>query len=130
MTADIRRAWHDASPAQRAEVQELATQLHAELGMSVILGRLDDYRGEPEYALWRSLSRGGTRLEEWWGRIRAARTWRERVVLIARLPLVNQQHLAAILGHKPSVRELIGEFFARPMRAIRSELGKRRGAAR
>lgn len=116
---DVVKAWDEADPGRRGEVEKLAGALHARVAMGAATGRIEDFRAYPSYRLWRAVSQGGTRSEEWWGRLRAARTWRERIRLATRLPLVNTEHLAIRLGHTPTARQVAVEFFARPSRALR-----------
>ena len=116
---DVHRLWTDASPETRLMIEAEIDALDARLAWDAAVGDLDRHRGEREYRLWRVVSRGGTRAEEWWGRVVAQPTLRARLAMIARLPLVNVQHLGHRLGHQPTRREIVVEFFARPVRGIR-----------
>ncbi len=119
---DVNTVWRKATESQRAAIVDLVQRLDAGLGFAAAVGGLEAYRGHPEYALWRVASRGGTRIEEWWARIRAAPTWREALVLVLRAPLVNVDHLQMTLWRRPTRREIAREFFARPARGLTEEL--------
>ncbi len=68
--------------------------------------------------MWKVVGEGGSRSEEWWARIRAAPTFADAARLVARAPLVNVEHLAILLGRRPTRREIAAEFLARPARAL------------
>lgn len=125
---DVRSAWGDASPERRASVGALVRLLGAEVGFAAAVGQLDDYRDHPEYRLWQVSSRGGTRVEEWAARVAAAPTLRAKARVVAQAPLVNVDHLAAQLGRRPTRAEIAREFVARPVRGVREEIRRRRGA--
>lgn len=127
---DIAVAWDDAPPGQRRQVTELATRLDARLALAAALGNLDDYKTARGYRLWRAVSRGGTRFEEWRGRIEAASGLGERMRLMTRAVLVNVPHLAAVLGRQPTSVEIVREFFARPLRGIREQVARLRRTGR
>lgn len=127
---DVARAWDEAARPTRAAAEALAVRLQGEVAVAAATGRLEDYRGHRSYRLWRAVSQGGTRSEEWLGRVLAARTWDERRRLIARLPLVNTEHLTIRMGHRPSAGEIVAEFFARPARAVRERVASRRPGRR
>ncbi|MGA1827857.1 nucleotidyltransferase family protein [Microbacterium sp.] len=129
-TRDVAAAWEHAGPMEHSAIERLASDLEAHVAMAAAIGRLEDFRDHHSYRLWRAVSQGGTRSEEWWGRLRAARTWRERARLARQLSLVNTEHLAIRLGHAPTSREVAVEFIARPSRAVREWVGSRRGGSR
>lgn len=116
---DLRWLWMDASTETRSAIESEIDALDARLAWDAAVGDIERHRGDREYRLWRAVSRGGTRAEEWWGRVLAQPTLRARAAMIARLPLVNLQHLAHRLGRAPTWRQIIVEFFARPLRGIR-----------
>jgi hypothetical protein len=124
--------WWDAPEERRAEITSLVDDLDARVAFAASVGELDRYRGERDYRLWKVVSSGGTRSEEWWARVRAAPTVADAFRVIARAPLVNVDHLAARLGRPPTRREVIAEFFGRPARAIGEAWQgmQRRGARR
>jgi hypothetical protein len=127
---DIDIAWHSADPELRAQVEELVDRLDAEVGFAAAVGDLDAYRDRPEYELWRVAARGGSRLDEWRARIKAAPTWRSRVSVVLRAPLVNTEHLAMVLWRRPTRLEVVREFFARPYRGVLDEVRTRAGPRR
>ena len=119
---DIEASWGAADSDMRQEIQQLVEELDAHVGFAAATGGLDAYRDRPDYELWRVASRGGTRLEEWRARIKAAPNRRAALTLILRVPLVNTEHLEMVLWRRPTRREVVKEFFARPVRALRDEL--------
>jgi hypothetical protein len=121
---DVRRLWTDASPDRRAAIEAETDALQARLAWDAAVGDLERHRGDREYLLWRAVSQGGTRADEWWGRVVAQPTMRGRVAVIARLLQVNREHLALRLGREPRRREVIAEFLARPLRGIRESLAR------
>jgi hypothetical protein len=125
--ADIENAWVAADPELRRDVTLLVERLDAYVGFAAATGRLDDYRAHPHYRLWKVAADGGTRLEEWWARLRAAPSLLDALRLVIRAPLVNRDHLAMVLWREPTKTELVKEFFARPLRGIREEVGAWRG---
>lgn len=117
---DLRTVWLDAPEPRRAEILALVGEIGAEVGFAAATGDLDRYRDRREYLLWKVASHGGTRLEEWRARLVAAGPWRALRVL-ALAPLVNVEHLHEVLGRAPTPREVLREFFARPIRAAREQ---------
>lgn len=122
--ADPLRTWVDAPGLDRSAVEARIDLLRARVAFAAATGDLDSYRGAPDYALWRAITRGGSRGAEWWGRIRAADSVSSAVMIAARAPLVNVERLQHELGRRPTRREIIRAFFARPARALR-ELASR-----
>jgi Uncharacterised nucleotidyltransferase len=115
---DLAAAWYDASDERRVEMEALVEALDAPVAFGAALGRLDRYRGERDYRLWKVVSQGGSRSEEWWARVRAAPTFAEAVRVVAHAPRVNVDHLAYRLGRRPTRGEIAIEFFHRPAQAI------------
>ena len=68
---DLALSWTDAAPELRDAVEALVDGLDARVAFAAAVGDLDRYRGEPDYRLWKVVSEGGARSEEWWARIRA-----------------------------------------------------------
>lgn len=121
-----RSAWDGAPPELREQVTALVVDLRAQVAFSAGLGELEQYRGRREYLLWKVASRGGTRLEEWVARVWAAPTPRAALRLALRAPLVNREHLAIRIGHRPTRLDVLREFMARPYRGVTQELGRLR----
>jgi hypothetical protein len=118
---DIEASWGAATSPVRQQVVGLVERLDARVGFSVIQGDLDRYRGAPDYELWKVASEGGTRYEEWRARIRAAPSRRAALKVMVRAPLVNVDHLAILLGRRPTRGEIVREFFKRMRRAYRQQ---------
>lgn len=55
---DVHAAWRQASDVERAEVLALAADLKAEVALAAATGRLEQFRGRPEYELWRLYADG------------------------------------------------------------------------
>lgn len=121
--ADVKAAWEDAPADRQAQVRALVEELEANVAFAAATGTLEDYRKSRDYDLWAVSLRGGTRLQEWKARIKAAPTVREALRLALRAPLVNTDHLAMVRGHEPSRIEIVVEFFARPARGIAESWG-------
>ena len=124
--SDIEAVWTSADEAQRDEILAWVDRLDAGLGFSVITGTLDEHKDDPAYDLWRVAARGGTRLEEWLARVRAARGVRAKAGVIARSALVKVEHLTLVRGRPLTRGEVIVEFFDRPVRGVREQLARRR----
>jgi len=118
---DVDAVWGNATNERRREVEALVADLGAEVAFAAATGDLERFRGAPDYDLWRIARDGGTRLEEWVARIKAAPRWRARLHVAMRAPLVNTDHLAVRLGHAPSRTETLREFVARPLRGLAEE---------
>jgi hypothetical protein len=115
---DLAAVWTSADDDRRAAIRSLVAELHAEVAFAAATGELERYRHAREYRLWKVVSSGGSRSEEWWARVRAAPDLGEALRVVARAPLVNVDHLAARLGRHPTRREIVVEFFDRPVRAL------------
>lgn len=116
---DLVSQWTDASPQHRAEVNRLAIALSAEVALAAATGHLDRARGRRTYALWNVIVNGGTRAQEWRARVWAAPTFRDAILVVLRAPLVNIDVLSHRLGRPPTRSEIVREFFARPLTAVR-----------
>lgn len=115
---DVEAAWTNAPAEVQAEVGVLVARLGAEVAFAAATGHLDDFRDRSDYPLWKAVSAGSTRVEEWFARIQAAPTVRDKVHLVLRAPLVNIEHLTMLWGRPPTRTEVVGEFFARPVRGV------------
>lgn len=117
--------WSRATASEQARVRALAATLQAEVALAAGLGELENYRDHPSYALWRHVSTGGSRLDEWRARLAAAPNARARAKLLTDLFRVNRDHLRMELGHAPTRQELRRRQLLRVRRAAR-ELTERR----
>jgi hypothetical protein len=129
---DVKASWGAASSAARLQVLDLVSRLDAHVGFSVIEGNLERYRSAPDYPLWKVASEGGTRFDEWRARVKAAPSRRAALRVALRAPLVNVDHLAILLGRKPTRLEVAKEFFRRFTRGFRQQWQQllRRGRGR
>ncbi len=121
---DLDSAWHERPPAQRAAIEREVRALDARLAFDAAFGELDRHRGEKGFRLWKAVSTNGSRVEEWWGRVRAARTLRESAAVIVFAARVNTDALARRIGREPTRREVAAEFVRRPLRGV-GELWRR-----
>jgi hypothetical protein len=103
---DLELAWFAAPEEVRADVLALAVRLRAETAFAAGLGELDSVTGDRTADLWRYYSLGGSRLDEWRARVRAAPSRREAAKVLVSAVLVNRDHLRMELGHPPSRREV------------------------
>jgi hypothetical protein len=122
----VRTAWDGMAPELREQVVALVSNMRAEVAFSAGLDELEQYRGRRDYLLWKVASQGGTRLEEWAARVWAAPTPLAALELALRATLVNTEHLAIRIGHRPSRLEVLREFMARPYRGVTQELSRLR----
>jgi len=130
--SDLRTAWEAADPQRAADVRALVEALGAETAFAAATGDLDRHRGRRDYDLWRVITRGGTRVEEWQARIKAAPDRRAALRVALRAPLVNVDHLAHQLGRQPTRREVARALLDRARRGVRevASMARGRGAAR
>lgn len=121
---DITRAWVEADPAQRLEIDALADEVGATLALAAGTGRLEEHRGERGYELWRVLSTGeASRSRLWVARVKAAPTRRQAARTAVRLVLPNRHRMEASLGRPPTPSEVV---FAYGRSARRAALELRR----
>jgi hypothetical protein len=99
---DVATAWHAVTPDDRAAVRDMAARLRAETGLAAGLGRLDSVRGDPEADLWRVLSLGGSRVDEWRARLRAAPDRCAALKVLLSSLRVNRDYLRMELGRQPT----------------------------
>ncbi|MEW1954963.1 nucleotidyltransferase family protein [Terrabacter sp. NPDC080008] len=121
---DVDSVWTSAGGAQRDRILAWVDRLDAHVPFSVITGTLDEHRDDPAYDLWRVAARGGTRLEEWQARVRAARGLRAKLAVVSRSALVNVEHLTIVRGRPVTRREIVGEFFGRPVRGLGEQVAR------
>lgn len=94
-------------------IAERARELRAEVGLAAWNGTLEDYQGHPDYLLWKYMTEGGSRMDEWRARLAAARTLREKATTAGQALLVNTDHLSMKLGRSPTRAEVTKEWFSR-----------------
>ncbi|AXH96879.1 2-nitropropane dioxygenase [Ornithinimicrobium avium] len=115
--------------AMGAQVRALVPRVGAEVAHAAALGELDRVRDRREHDLWRAITTGSGRVEEWRARVKAQPTLVGKVATALRAPLVNTEHLANTRGHDPSPVEVAVEFVDRGRRGL-LELWAARGAGR
>ena len=122
LSLDVGTGWSDASPERRLEMVALVADLGAQVAFAAGTGELERFRGSRQYWLWKIESEGdGGRTAKWAARIWAAPTFGRALRLLARIPLVNTDHLAVRLGRPPTRAEVFREFLARPARGVAQE---------
>lgn len=107
------------SVEERRELDALIDALDAGVAASVVTDDLEHHRGRREYRLWKAISQGGTRSQEWWARVLAARTPREAMRVIVNAPRVNRSRLAHQLGRRPTRRDVFTAGMDRARMALR-----------
>ena len=110
---DIAPNWTDRTPEERDRLRALAAETGATVALAAATGTLEEYAGTPEAALWEVFAQGGDRLDEWAARLRAARGPRAKAWVAVRSLGVNRYYLGQRLGHPPSGRDVVVEFFRR-----------------
>ncbi|WOP20100.1 nucleotidyltransferase family protein [Raineyella sp. LH-20] len=123
---DMLRAWTEADEESRRAVEQLVRDLGAEIGFAAATGRLEEYRGTPEWRMWTAFTGHGSRLGEWRARFLLARGWRAKWHILGRLVRVNKAHLALDLGHPPTRADVARAYGSRVVRGAR-ELGQAAG---
>ena len=121
---DIAPNWTDRTPEERDRLRALAAETGATVALAAATGTLEEYAGTPEAALWEVFAQGGDRLDEWAARLRAARGPRAKASVAVRALGVNRYYLGQRLGHPPSRREVVVEFFRRFAAAGRALAGR------
>ncbi|MEV4773916.1 hypothetical protein [Microbacterium sp. LWH12-1.2] len=125
LAAEARALWAGQSDDERVRRSRLVRRLRAEVAFAAALGDLERYRRRREYLLWKTVSQGGSRTDEWWGRIKAAPTVGAALRTAARAPQVNRAALAHELGREPRARDVMLAFLRRIGTALRESLGLR-----
>lgn len=120
---DLQTAWEPATAERRRAVGRLVEELGATVAFAAATGDLESHRGARDYDLWRVVSQGGTRLEEWRARIKAAPTRRDALRVALRAPLVNTDQLAHRLGRRPTPVDVLREFASRSRRGVTEAAG-------
>lgn len=122
--AEARELWARQGDDERVRRSRLVRRLRAEVAFAAALGDLERYRRRREYLLWKTVSQGGSRTAEWWGRIKAAPTVGAALSTVARAPRVNRAVLAHELGREPRTRDVIAAFRRRIGTALRESFGR------
>lgn len=120
--SDIERVQAALTSRELEQVEGLARRLGAEVAHAAASGDLERFKDRAEHDLWVVASQGGTRLQEWRARFRAATSLPEKAKLFGEVLLANRDHLRMRLGHEPSRAELLRATGHRPVVAAR-ELG-------
>jgi hypothetical protein len=123
-TTDLDHAWTAADPHEQDAVRALAAELRAEVALAAGIGELELHRGDPTYLLWRHVTRGGSRFDEWRARLAAATTLQAKAELLTAAMRVNRDHLRMELGHAPTRSDIRARQRLRLRRAA-GELGSR-----
>jgi hypothetical protein len=98
------------------EVRALVPRVRAEVAHAAAVGELDRVAHHREHDLWRAITTGSGRVEEWRARVRAQPTVLGKVATVLRAPLVNTEHLTNTRGRPPSRSEVAVEFADRARR--------------
>lgn len=98
------------------EVRDLVPRVGAEVAHAAAVGELDRVRDHREHDLWRAITTGSGRVEEWRARVRAQPSLAGKVATVLRAPLVNTEHLTNTRGRPPSRAEVAVEFVDRARR--------------
>lgn len=120
----LERVWNAAPTRWRTEVEALVAELDAPVGFAVAFGRLDEWQGERDYDLWRVVTHGGTRVEEWRARMRAAPTRWAALRIALRAAFVNVDVLRHDLGRDPRAIDIVRSFGARAFHAASDIVGR------
>ncbi len=115
---DVVHVWEDADPDARDAVEAVVDELAAHVAFAIGTGQAGTLPPSAERDLWQAVSHPDGRVHEWRARIAAAPDALARARLLARLPLVNTDHLASRLGRRPTRREIGVEFVDRARRAV------------
>lgn len=109
---DVKHAWTSATPAEQAAVRELVAQMSAQVGFAAGTGHLEDFADDPTYGLWAGFVGDATRdpVREWRARVRAADSPLQALRVLGKALLVNTDHLAMKLGHRPTAGDLAAEY--------------------
>ncbi|BCT77048.1 hypothetical protein SCMU_28900 [Sinomonas cyclohexanicum] len=117
------------SPAEWDRVEALAGAVGAHLSFAAATGHLDEWAAHPEHDVWEVMSRGGTRVELFRARWRAAQGTAERAGLLKSLVVVNRDHLRMRLQREPRLADVVREVQMRAADVLRAATGRRAGEA-
>jgi len=121
---DLAPNWTDRTPQDRELIRALAADTGATVALAAATGHLDEYRGDPEAAVWEVFAHGGDRLDEWTARFRAARGPRAKVSVAWRSLRVNRYYLGLKLGHTPTRPEVAVESVRRVGAGVKALAGR------
>ncbi|MCH6469398.1 nucleotidyltransferase family protein [Sinomonas terrae] len=125
-SADVETVREAVGPRRWAELESAARACEAGVSWAAATGRLDDWQGHPERAVWEVVSRGGSRVELFRARWRASRGQAERWELLRSLLLINGDHLRMKLLREPRPADYARELRSRAADVARSVLAPRR----
>lgn len=117
---DLAPNWTDRTEPDRDRIRALAADTGATVALAAATGHLDEFRGDPEAAVWEVFVHGGDRLDEWSARFRAARGPRAKASVAWRSLRVNRYYLGQKLGHAPTRAEVAAESVRRLAAALRA----------
>ena len=121
---DLAPNWTDRTDQDRERIRALAADTGATVALAAATGHLDEYRGDPEAAVWEVFVHGGDRLDEWSARFRAARGPRAKASVAWRALRVNRYYLGQKLGHPPTRTEVAAESVRRLGAGLRALVGR------
>jgi hypothetical protein len=125
---DLAPNWTDRTRQDRERIRALAADTGATVALAAATGHLDEFRGDPEAAVWAVFVHGGDRFDEWSARFRAARGPRAKASVAWRSLKVNPYYLAQKLGHPPTRTEVLVAFVRRlgsGLRAVADRVARR-----
>jgi hypothetical protein len=117
---DLAPNWTDRTEPDRERIRALAADTGATVALAAATGHLEEFRGDPEAAVWEVFVHGGDRLDEWSARFRAARGPRAKASVAWRSLQVNRYYLGQKLGHAPTRTEVAAESARRLAAALRA----------
>lgn len=112
-SSDLKYLNEIMSYSEWERVHDRALELHSGIAYAAAMGHLAAYRGHRDYLLWKAVSTKVPPYLLWFARVRSARGIAEKARVIRNIALVNEDHLAMTLGHKPSRSEIWRQFFSR-----------------
>jgi hypothetical protein len=128
-SADIDNAWVKASDQQRAEVEQLAVSLQAQVALAAATGRLDEFPDARDYDLWKVLSsRDASLTRLWLARVKAQPNPAAAIRMGVKLIMPNRNRVAQQLGREPRASEMAREHMHH-IGAVATEVGRLLGAA-
>ncbi len=118
-TRELATLWTPISLADKDMVRSQAASIGAEVGLAAAIGELDRHRGAPDHRLWLAHAEADAdRVDDWWGRWRAADGWQAKASIVFRSLAVNTAHLEFRLGRPPRRTEIVAEWCRRWARLL------------